>query len=54
MVNRFVAFALKKKSIKVFGKLNWRPVVSVNDVVQAIILVLAEREKKNYTEKFTI
>ena len=51
MVNRFVAFALKKKSIKVFGKLNWRPVVSVNDVVQAIILVLAERDKKKLHRK---
>ncbi len=51
VVNRFVAFALKKKSIKVFGKLNWRPVVSVNDVVKAIILVLGERDKKKLHRK---
>ena len=54
VVNRFLAFGLKKKQITIFGEKNWRPLVSVNDVVKSIILVLRSPKKKVQNTIFNV
>lgn len=54
VVNRFLAFGLKKKQITIFGEKNWRPLVSVNDVVKSIMLVLRSPKKKVQNTIFNV
>ncbi len=54
VVNRFLAFGLKKKEITIFGEKNWRPLISVNDVVKSIIKVLSSPKKKVKNQIFNV
>ena len=54
VVNRFLVFALQNKKIKIFGEKNWRPLVSVDDVVKAIMLVLKAPQSKVNGQVFNV
>lgn len=54
VVNRFLAFGIKKKKINIFGEKNWRPLISVNDVVKSIMIVLKSPKKKIHNEIFNV
>tara|TARA_B110000211_G_scaffold228514_1_gene284842 strand:- start:886 stop:2232 length:1347 start_codon:yes stop_codon:yes gene_type:complete len=46
VVNKFFIFGLLKKKITLFGEKNWRPLVSVDDVVKSIIIILNSPKTK--------
>ena len=46
VVNKFLVFGLLKKKITLFGEKNWRPLVSVDDVVKSIIIILNSPKTK--------
>ena len=54
VVNKFVAYALKLKEIKIFGEKNWRPLVHVDDITDGIILVLKSPEDKVRNQIFNL
>ena len=54
VVNKFVAYALKLKKIKIFGEKNWRPLVHVDDIADGIILVLKSPEGKVRNQIFNL
>ena len=46
VVNRFVANAVKKKKLHVFGENCWRPMICVDDVCDGIIKILKTKKSK--------
>lgn len=54
VVNRFLAFGLQKKNITIFGEKNWRPLVSVDDVVKSIIIILNSPKNKINNQIFNV
>ena len=46
VVNRFVANAVKKKKLYVFGENCWRPMICVDDVCDGIIKILKTKKNK--------